>query len=49
MTTIFSSLNLLRCKGHLTSAGRVICDQGKLVTEGGGRFIKRVGAGELNR
>jgi len=31
------------------SRGRVVCDDGKLVSEGGGRFVKRVGVGELNR
>ncbi|MBL4847930.1 MAG: dihydropyrimidinase [Planctomycetes bacterium] len=31
------------------SRGRVICDQGKLVTEGGGQFIKRARHGELLR
>lgn len=31
------------------SRGRVICDNGKLVTEGGGQFVKRAGAGELLR
>jgi dihydropyrimidinase len=31
------------------SRGRVICEDGKLVTKGGGKFIKRAGAGELLR
>lgn len=31
------------------SRGRVICDNGSLVTKGGGQFIKRAGAGELLR
>ena len=31
------------------SRGRVIVDDGSLVTEGGGRFLKRAGAGELLR
>lgn len=31
------------------SRGRIICEDGKLVTRGGGRFIKRAGVGELLR
>lgn len=31
------------------SRGRIICDNGKLVTEGGGQFIKRARHGELLR
>jgi len=31
------------------SRGRVIVQQGKLETRGGGNFIKRAGAGELLR
>jgi dihydropyrimidinase len=31
------------------SRGRVICEDGKLVTSGGGRFIKRAAVGELLR
>jgi dihydropyrimidinase len=31
------------------SRGRIIVDNGSLITSGGGQFVPRVGAGELNR
>jgi dihydropyrimidinase len=52
MNVDYSAYEGFECQGWsevVLSRGRVICEDGKLTTEGGGQFIKRARTGELLR